>query len=239
MTSPPSAERVRPRSVLTTGLWFGALAGLVELAWVAYRKFVMHRMIGMGPDAAWMTPAADILLVGIPAAILALWAFRRPDLRLWRFGLGMSAFMALATVLSLIEGLHPASVALLAAGVAVQLARVARTREAGFERFFARTAPWLLATAVVVGAGAVGWRFWRERRALASLPAAGAGAPNVLLLVLDTVRAASLSLYGYSAPTTPNLDRLSTQSVVFDRAVASAPWTLPSHASLFTGPLAS
>jgi hypothetical protein len=75
----------------------------------------------------------------------------------------------------------------------------------------------------------------RERRALGKLPPAAEGVPNVLLLVLDTVRAASLSLYGYPRPTTPNLEKWAAKGVVFERAIAPAPWTLPSHGSLFTG----
>jgi arylsulfatase A-like enzyme len=60
-------------------------------------------------------------------------------------------------------------------------------------------------------------------------------APNVLLIVLDTVRRPNLSLYGYSKPTTPRLDLRAAQSIVFDEAQSTAPWTLPSHGSLFSG----
>jgi arylsulfatase A-like enzyme len=83
----------------------------------------------------------------------------------------------------------------------------------------------------------VGGRWLRERRALATLPAARAGAPNVLLIILDTVRSLDLSLYGYERPTTPSLSRLASTGVTFDRAVSAAPWTVLSHATLFTGQL--
>jgi arylsulfatase A-like enzyme len=73
--------------------------------------------------------------------------------------------------------------------------------------------------------------------ALARLPAPPRDAPNVLLITLDTVRAQSLSLYGYSRMTTPNLERLAKNGVLFQRAIAPASWTLPSHASMFTGHL--
>lgn len=63
------------------------------------------------------------------------------------------------------------------------------------------------------------------------------GSPNanVILIVMDTVRADHLSLYGYDRRTSPNLDRLGRISTVCSRAYATGPWTLPSHASLFTG----
>ena len=68
--------------------------------------------------------------------------------------------------------------------------------------------------------------------------AAGAGpeaAPNILLVVLDTVRADHLGSYGYYRDTSPRLDALAAEGVRFEQAYAAAPWTLPSHASLFTG----
>jgi arylsulfatase A-like enzyme len=59
--------------------------------------------------------------------------------------------------------------------------------------------------------------------------------PNVLVVVWDTVRADHLSLYGYGRPTTPRLDAFARDAVVFERASSPGIWTLPSHASMFTG----
>ncbi len=58
---------------------------------------------------------------------------------------------------------------------------------------------------------------------------------NVLLVVLDCARADHLSCYGYGRPTTPFLDQVAHEGVRFQHAITTAPWTLPSHASLFTG----
>ncbi|MGP0068546.1 MAG: sulfatase-like hydrolase/transferase [Isosphaeraceae bacterium] len=60
-------------------------------------------------------------------------------------------------------------------------------------------------------------------------------APNILLIVLDTVRADHLRVYGYDRDTTPNLARLASRGVRFDRAHSAASWTLPSHATMLTG----
>lgn len=59
--------------------------------------------------------------------------------------------------------------------------------------------------------------------------------PNIIFIVMDTVRADHLSSYGYSRPTTPNLDRLARGGVLFENAIAPSSWTLASHASMFTG----
>ena len=59
--------------------------------------------------------------------------------------------------------------------------------------------------------------------------------PNVILITLDTTRADHLGCYGYSRPTSPNLDQIASESVLYTRAIAPSSWTLPSHAALFTG----
>lgn len=59
--------------------------------------------------------------------------------------------------------------------------------------------------------------------------------PNVLFVVLDTVRKDHLLSYGHDRRTSPNLDRLAGDATRYEHAVSAAPWTLPSHASMFTG----
>jgi arylsulfatase A-like enzyme len=60
--------------------------------------------------------------------------------------------------------------------------------------------------------------------------------PNLLLIVLDTVAARHLALYGYERVTTPALDAWVRQyATLYRNAYAVTSWTLPSHASLFTG----
>lgn len=78
-----------------------------------------------------------------------------------------------------------------------------------------------LAAAGVAGVGCSKWR----RRAL----------PNVLLITLDTTRIDHLSCYGATLVRTPNLDQLASESVLYTQAIADSSWTLPAHASLFTG----
>ncbi|MBN1341193.1 MAG: sulfatase-like hydrolase/transferase [Phycisphaerae bacterium] len=119
---------------------------------------------------------------------------------------------------------------------------VARTRLAGGARRLGRIAFWpaagLLAICLAIQ--------WFERPSLASAsptwspaPAAATQSPpdrpNVVLVVLDTQRADRLGCYGYPRPTTPRLDAFAKDAVVFENCVSPAIWTLPSHASMFTG----
>jgi arylsulfatase A-like enzyme len=63
--------------------------------------------------------------------------------------------------------------------------------------------------------------------------------PNVLLVVLDAVRADHLSCYGYDRETTPTIDGLAADGVRYEHAFSTSNWTGAAHASLFTGYLPS
>jgi arylsulfatase A-like enzyme len=59
--------------------------------------------------------------------------------------------------------------------------------------------------------------------------------PNIVLIVLDSVRQDHLSSYGYFRQTTPHIDRLAEDGIRFENAYSTSCWTIPAHASLFTG----
>ncbi len=62
-----------------------------------------------------------------------------------------------------------------------------------------------------------------------------ANQPDVIFLVLDTQRVDRLSCYGYEKPTSPNIDAFAEVATRFKVAIAPGQWTIPSHASMFTG----
>ncbi len=59
--------------------------------------------------------------------------------------------------------------------------------------------------------------------------------PNVILITIDTLRADHLGCYGYSRDTSPNIDTFAASATRYSHSYASSPWTLPTHASMFTG----
>ena len=63
--------------------------------------------------------------------------------------------------------------------------------------------------------------------------------PNLVLIVMDTVRARNLRAYGYGRETTPHLDRFLAEATLYRDATSPSPWTLPAHASMFTGRMPS
>jgi len=64
---------------------------------------------------------------------------------------------------------------------------------------------------------------------------AGGATYNLILITLDTTRRDRLSCYGYARPTTPNLDRLAAEGVLFEEAFTPVPVTLPAHTTMLTG----
>jgi hypothetical protein len=85
-----------------------------------------------------------------------------------------------------------------------------------------------LAAAAVTGTGP------RAARASRVLPAAGE-LPDVVLYVVDTLRADRLGCYGYAAAETPAIDALAAHGILFENTVAQSSWTRPAVASLMTG----
>ncbi|MDB4917518.1 MAG: hypothetical protein JWM95_5162 [Gemmatimonadetes bacterium] len=228
--------------LLLPATFFALVTAAIELAIDAVSVLVRHRIIWVSEDAAWMTPVAYLVVfiamaVGLGAIRAALGRIA-PRTALFRWQAVAVRIFAFASMFSLLlpyEQISRYGAVLLALGCGVQSARVA-TDASGRGATRARNA--CLGLLALMGIASVtirALRAIRERSAVASLPAAPTSAPNVLVLILDTVRRSNLSLHGYARRTTPNLDRRAAESTVFDRAISTAPWTLPSHANLFTG----
>jgi arylsulfatase A-like enzyme len=213
----------------------GLLAGLAEVGLRIVQRFVLHTKTFLSLDVVWMAPVADLTMFLVLGVALAL-ARRLAANRIGFTAVTASLlFLLVAGPALAVTRLHPAASMVLAAGLAIQTARILKSRSDTFERWVRRAAPWLVGAVVAISVVTVGLRWWNERQTLAELPEPDDGAPNLLLLVLDTVRSASMSLYGHEQPTTPSLDRFARRGVTFNRAVATAPWTLPTHATLLTG----
>lgn len=182
----------------------------------------------------WHAPLAYALYLLAAAIPLALVAWRIP--RLWPWCATVPVAMAaLGFIFFMVHyKLHVMAQAALAVGVAARLAFFIDGRRQRLRR----TALRLLAVCVLfagVNARAVSINIERMGSAPYSGEVPGARRPNLLLVVLDAVRASSLGVYGYHRPTSPALDRLAAKGVVFERAYVTSSWTLPSHASMFSG----
>jgi arylsulfatase A-like enzyme len=95
----------------------------------------------------------------------------------------------------------------------------------------------LVSVAVVAAAAAIalGIRWWRVPPARVQSASVAAGAANVVLITVDTLRADRLSCYGYTKHKTPHFDQLADEGVLFENAFCDVTWTTPSMTSVMTG----
>ena len=228
---PGDTPRALP-SIVRLALWSALVAGIGELALRLVARRVLPEPVFINPASVWLGPLSA-LLVFTPVIVLGWLVGRiRGPRAAWIAAVVVAAFVASLDVLMLIPRLHLVALVVLAAGVASQVAWVARRWPALFARMVATSTA---ALALVAGVGGIAAARGEGRMQLADGVAPADGEPSVLLLVLDTVRALELSAYDYQRPTSPQLAVVASEGVRFERAVASAPWTLPTHATLLTG----
>lgn len=225
--------------VVAFAVWAGALLGFLEAAVVLVRHKALHLPTGSVTSAEifWLIPLAACTVFVFIALVVALAdrSFRAGGVL---NGIVPPLLLSLG-VFSLLRafsgGLHPAAAALLATGIGIEvvrrLARIPQTTA----RMVRRSGLVVIAFIAILAAAVPLWRRVQSARALAALPAAPADAPNVLVIVWDAARAQNLSAYGHVRATSPELERMAAQGILFERALAPAPWTLPTHASMFTG----
>ena len=234
----PKPQTARPRAVWAAqAVWLGLASGWLEAGVVLGHQMMVGTVTNLSVRLNRYHVALGLLAhlaIFAGAWGLAVGLAGRWSRRWWRDPLVTSLgwFVAFASALLALEELHVASSLILAAALAATVGRWWLRHRDGLLR---RTLGPLVVGSLVAGGWSAFWVASSEDRALASLPPAPREAPNVVLLVLDTVRADHLSLYGYPRPTTPHLDAWKDRAARFAFARSAAPWTLPSHATMFTG----
>jgi len=214
----------------TTAAWLqAACAGFVrEVLGANYWKWWLR-------DQVLLSSAGYLVLFGVLGALPVFghlrWPRRYPGAALT----GTLAALAIFCGLLVFERIAWGAWLLVAVGGGLQLSRAARARPDAAWRLTRWIAVIGHAAAILVVTLTTLWGARGEAATLAGLPAAPLGAPNVLLVVMDTERAESMSLYGAAEATTPQQVAWGRQGVVFDAAHSTASWTLPSHVSMFTG----
>src|SRR5580704_17777001 len=213
----PTLPGVGAGAVILIGTWIGLIAGFGDVGFlVMNRRLIFRDFYHLGADFPWIIPAGVMVMVLVPALLIALFARIHGSVRL-RMPVLLLSFVGFLDLSSRLRLELWASL-IISIAMAVQSVRLVRSRQAGFLRLVRWTVGLLIA--ILVGTMLVthGGRVWSEYRQQANLPPPAAGAQNVLLIVWDTVRAANTSLHGYRRPSTPNLLRLASRGVRFDRA---------------------
>jgi len=231
--------RVTVSILVTVTLFFGLVSGLVEGIGLLLFQKIHWQQWGVSIHVAlpilWISPLFDLVLFGSLAAVLALASPLFPKLPVLRIAIFLFVSLTLFDWFVIPKRLHDFACFVLALGLGVVISRKLAERQATFLRVCRRTLPILVLAWLVMLVASSGDRWLKERTELANLPAAPRGSPNVVLIIIDTLRADHVSSYGYSRQTTPNIDRLAKQGVLFENAISPSSWSFPAHVSLLTG----
>ncbi len=222
-------------SLIVMVFWFGLVAGLGEAAVRAVCYTLRAEHLFYNEHFLWMTPVAETVLFlafGIPLGALAQALFPKAAAAIL---VGMLSFLATLGVTISSGAVYSWCALLLATGVAWRLGLLARRRPRLFPSFCRATLALLGGIALICAAAVFGFQRSQDYQAAASGPIPDAQTPDVLLVVLDTVRADALTAYATDGASTPFLDELAQRAFVFESALAPSSWTLPSHASFLTG----
>jgi arylsulfatase A-like enzyme len=232
----PPTFRPTLQAIIALSVWCGLVAGLLEVGAILLRKhlFDADRALRLSHHFAWLVPVANlcifIALAVVGSAGVSIWPHRGR----WLFIRTLAACTLLPPILAMFPKIYSAALLLVAAGIAVRIVPI-------IERICWRFRPFSLAgfplplTILAIVAGSVWYRDHSKQIAENARPLPPPCSPNVLMLVLDTVAASHTSVNGYNRATTNTLNELATRGLRFDCARSTSSWTLPSHASMFTG----
>lgn len=237
-------ENVREtaRGILALAAGMGLLTGLVEgilllglfkaglLTWRLHNRAIWY-------ETLWIAPLVDLVLFTLAGAVFAFAARLFPRLPVRKIAWFSFIFLAVFdwVFIILFGKISLFAILILVAGVSFQVFTTVAKREAAASSRLNRALPWLAGATVVLLIAIQGGGWLTERVKTSNLPTAASGAPNVIVIVVDTLRADHLSSYGYERDTSPFMDSLAAEGVRYENAIAPSSWTQPVHASMLTG----
>ena len=231
----PGRLPLSPAAAVLLAISFGLCGGYLDLGVILFKKLWLNPegSFRCARDFPWTVPVSQMVLLAIPGGLVAAVNRLRPKSLSLNVASWLFATLAIWSALLRLP-IYGACSLLLAAGLARPIGNMVVAR-GPYSRPLRSILAASLGLLIVLAALSSGRRSVEEARAVAALPSAPRGARNLVLIVWDTVRASYTSLHDYPRDTTPNLAGWARKGVRYDRALAPAPWTFPSHCSFFTG----
>jgi arylsulfatase A-like enzyme len=223
-------------ALLFLSAWCGVVAGLLEVGAIVVRKeaFDSNRLYWMSRHFVWLIPLVNLGIFLALGCFGTLVCIALPQRGRWLLARVLCALTILPVFLVGFPRVYTVAFLAMALGVAARLVPAIERRARAFRRIVLASA--LPVVGIVLVLAASPWvDDWIKQSRERSRRLPPSGSPNVLLIVLDTVAAGHLSLYGYERPTSTTLVELAEQGIRFDSLIANSSWTLPSHATMFTG----
>ncbi len=235
-THEPVAATLGPVSILSLSAWCGVVSGLLEVGTIVLRKqtFDPNHLYGMSRHFLWVIPITNLCVFLGLGIVLCLAAWVWPRRGSWLAARSFCALLLLPSLLVAVPQIYGLAWLVIMLGVATNVAPLLERRAPLIRRLTRFSFPVAVLFVVVPAAYLWGTDRLKERRERAR-PLPQARTANVILIVLDTVAAGHVNLYGYKRPTSPTLVELGQRGIRFDSVQSTSSWTLPAHASVFTG----
>jgi arylsulfatase A-like enzyme len=232
----PASEQVGRIPVLVLSAWCGLVSGLLEVGTIVVRKRTIdpNHLYQMSRHFVWLIPLANLCLFLSLGVVLQLLLLAWPRRVSWLAPRLFGAQTLLPPLLVGLPWIHSLAWLVVTLGVSARLVPTLERHAARCRRLLRVSFPIVAGLVSIMAAmlwGGDRIKDWRQ----STRPFPSRGSANVLLIVLDTVAADHLSLYGYERPTSPAMVELGERGIRFDRVQATSSWTLPSHSSMFTG----
>ena len=229
-----SIRKLGPLDVLLLAAWCGLAGGWLEVGIRVFFKHVTGLMYQLSRHFVWVVPLSNLLMFFVAGLFLAAATKLWPRPAGWFSPRLICAVGLMPAFMIAMPQIYPWAWFFVGLGIAMHVVPWLERPLNCWRRWLALSFPGLLALVSVVS-GLVFGGDWLKERQEAARPMPPAGSPNLLLIVLDTARADCMGVYGYPRATTPALNRLAKSAIRFEEARATAPWTLASHAGMFTG----
>ncbi len=231
--------QLKKSDIFVVAAWTTLVTSLPEgSVWVWTRAYpALNAAHKVTPDVLWVAPvlnlACNFLLCLVLLPVLTLLE-KKFGVRAWRGVYGFFLTLGIYLAITTPQMIHPLGALAMSLGLAVVLCRQLKGRE---ERMTVRLRRWVWCVPAIVLLVWLGVRAQdriMESARSGALPGVDPKAPNVLILVMDTVRSDRF-LPHHAQTLTPNFDRLAAGGVRFDNAWSTSSWSLPSQVSILTG----
>lgn len=230
------------RNALLQAAWFGLFVGLIEggaVYLLQQHKWLAGPFVFLGgsSEVFWISPIFNLLFFSLIGFSLAIFLSFFRSLPAKHIILSAYTFLAALNLSSipLVGHTRLAAIFILSVGLAFQATRYIIDRETAYIHFIKKSFAWLVIFTIILFISVQGGNLFKEYYQQIALPEPKLESPNIIVIVIDTLRADHLSSYGYLRETSPSIDRISQEGALFVNAIAPAPWTKPTHASLLTG----
>lgn len=231
------------RESITLGASIGFLVGFVEGPLLLGMQALDWNQLGaLRPvwySILWVAPAFDAFVFSIIAFLCFGLGQVTNRFQSWSPVLRIMLFLGLSDLLLATSRLRTSAALIFALGLALVISRAIPHWIAQKAQWAARNLALQIVVLVFIFVVVEGVPRLIESSQIRNLSTSTPESPNVLLIVVDTLRVDHLASYGYPRPTSPTIDGLAQSGVQFLGAIATSSWTLPVHCSLLTGLLPS